>query len=103
MGLTSLLGWARTSGWGSRQWRAYLCGMKSSLRLLFSLLLLLAAVSCRTCPIESCHVRKVHLHSGVKYRGQPLWKKQNPAIGEKIKLSSDKQGAHAQDKSKPLK
>jgi len=43
------------------------------------------------------------MHSGVKYRGQPLWKKQNPAIGEKIKITSDKQGAHANDKSKPLK
>ena len=77
--------------------------MKSYLLLLFGLLSLALATGCRTCPIESCHVRKVHMHSGVKYRGQPLWKKQNPAIGEKIKLSSDKQGAHAKDKSKPLK
>lgn len=77
--------------------------MKLFRRLFLVMLPLLAVVSCRTCPIESCHVRKVHMHSGVKYRGQPLWKKQNPAIGEKIKITSDKQGAHANDKSKPLK
>jgi hypothetical protein len=77
--------------------------MKLFRRLALLLLPLLVAAGCRTCPIESCHVRKVHLHSGVKYRGQPLWKKQNPAIGEKIKITSDKQGPHGNDKSKPLK
>jgi hypothetical protein len=76
--------------------------MKSFVRLMPGLLLLVVA-SCRTCPIESCHVRKVHLHSGTRYRGQPLWKKQNPAIGEKIKITSDKGGPHGNDKSKPLK
>ena len=77
--------------------------MKLFRRLALLLLPLLAVAGCRTCPIESCHVRKVHLHSGVKYRGQPLWKKQNPAIGEKIKLTKDRQGPHANDKSKSLK
>ncbi|WP_046242536.1 hypothetical protein [Hymenobacter terrenus] len=76
--------------------------MKLLLRLVPCLLLLLVA-SCRTCPIESCHVRKVHLHSGVKYRGQPWFKKQNPAIGEKIKTYNPKAGTHANDKSKPLR
>ena len=80
----------------------YLCLMKLFLRSLFCLLLV-AVASCRTCPIESCHVRKVHLHSGVTYRGQPLWKKQNPAIGEKIKTYNPKAGKHKADKSKSLK
>ena len=80
----------------------YLCFMKLFLRL-FPCVLLLALSSCRTCPIETCHVRKVHLHSGTKYRGQPLFKKQNPAIGEKIKTYNPKSGTHSTDKSKPLK
>ncbi len=70
--------------------------------LLFAGLVLLLG-SCRSCPIESCHTRKVHLHSGVKYRGQPLWKMQSPAIGQKIKTYNPKAGTHPQDKSKPLK
>lgn len=78
------------------------------LRLLFPqllglLFLLLLASSCRTCPIVACHTRKVHLHDGVKYRGQPLFKKQNPAIGEKIKTYNPKSGKHKADKSRTLK
>ena len=46
--------------------------------------------SCRTCPLDSCHVRKVHMHNGVKYRARPIWKMQHPAVGERIKLN--KQG-----------
>lgn len=80
----------------------YLCSMKLFSRLSFCLLLLVVS-SCRTCPIEPCHVRKVHLHSGVKYRGQPLWKKQNPAIGEKIKISNSKPAPHDNDRSKPIR
>lgn len=80
----------------------YLCPMKLFFRSLFCLLLVSVA-SCRTCPIESCHVRKVHLHSGVKYRGQPLWKKQNPAIGEKIKTYNSKPAPHDNDRSKPIR
>jgi hypothetical protein len=76
--------------------------MKLLLRLV-SCLLLLVAVGCRTCPIVSCHVRKVHLHSGTKYRGQPWFKKQNPAIGEKIETYNPKRGTHTNDRSKPLK
>ena len=74
-----------------------------SLVPLFSCLLLLLVASCRTCPIETCHVRKVHLHSGIKYRGQPLYKKQNPAIGEKIKTYNPKHGTNPVDKSKSIK
>lgn len=72
-------------------------------RLLAPLLVLGLAASCRTCPINSCHTRKVHTHDGVKYRGQPLFKKQNPAIGEKIKTYNPKAGKHKADKSKSLK
>jgi hypothetical protein len=46
--------------------------------------------SCRTCPIDACHARKVHMHNGVKYRARPIWKMQHPAVGERIKLN--KQG-----------
>ena len=72
------------------------------IRFLLPVLVLVVAASCRTCPIVSCHTRKVHFHDGVKYRGQPLFKKQNPAIGEKIKTYNPKAGKHKADKSKPL-
>jgi hypothetical protein len=72
-------------------------------RLLLPVLGLLLVSSCRTCPIESCHTRKVHLHGGNKFRGQPLWKKQNPAIGEKIKVHKQETGKHNNDRSKTLK
>jgi len=71
-------------------------------RLLLPLLVLLLAASCRNCPILSCHTRKAHMHDGAKYRGQPLWKKQSPAIGEKIKVYNPKAGKHKVDKSKSL-
>ena len=76
--------------------------MKLCLRLLF-LCSVLAVASCRTCPIVSCHTRKVHMHSGEKYRGQPFWKMQNPAIGQKIKTHNPKAGTNSLDKSKTLK
>lgn len=73
-------------------------------RLLFALFLLVGAASCRTCPIVSCHTRKVHLHEGAKYRGQPWFKKQNPAIGEKIKVHNEgNRKRRKADKSKSLK
>ena len=80
----------------------YLCLMKLLLRLVLCVLPLVAA-SCRTCPLVSCHTRKVHLHSGIKYRGQPWFKKQNPAVGEKINVFNPKSGSHSNDKSKTLK
>jgi hypothetical protein len=52
--------------------------------------------------MASCHTRKVHLHNGTKYHGQPWFKKQNPAIGEKIKVHSQKQGKHNNDRRKTL-
>ncbi len=73
------------------------------LRRLLPLFVLLFVSSCKTCPIVSCHTRKVHFHDGVKYRGQPWFKKQNPAIGEKIKTYNPKAGKHKSDKSKGLK
>jgi hypothetical protein len=75
--------------------------MKPILRLLPVLLFGLA--SCRSCPIDTCHVRKVHFHNGIRYRGQPLWKKQNPAIGEKIKVNKDKSYSPNNNRSKSLK
>ncbi|UOQ51656.1 hypothetical protein [Hymenobacter cellulosivorans] len=71
-----------------------------ALRFFVPLLLLISAAGCRTCPMASCHTRKVHFHNGNKYRGQPLWKKQNPAVGEKIKTYNPKSGTHKADKSK---
>ena len=71
------------------------------------LLLLLAGLglgSCRTCPIDSCHVRKVHLHNRVKYRARPIWKMQYPAIGERVKLNKEGHGGRRDsDHSKSLK
>jgi len=43
------------------------------------------------------------MHSGQRYRGQPFWKMQNPAIGQKIKTFNPKAGTNPQDKSKSLK
>ncbi|WP_375436133.1 hypothetical protein [uncultured Hymenobacter sp.] len=72
-------------------------------RRYWPLLLLVVVASCRSCPIVSCHTRKVHFHDGVKYRGQPIFKKQNPAIGEKIKTYNPKSGKHKADKSKSIR
>jgi hypothetical protein len=72
-----------------------------ALRFMLPLLLFLGGTSCRTCPMASCHTRKVHFHNGNKYRGQPLWKKQSPAVGEKIKTYNPKAGTHKADRSKP--
>lgn len=65
--------------------------------------LLAFASSCRTCPMEACHTRKVHYHNGSKFRGQPWFKKQNPAIGEKIKTHNPKSGEHKNDRSRTIK
>jgi hypothetical protein len=56
---------------------------KSLVALLIFFLTLVAA--CKpACPIQSCHIRKVHLHGKKQFRGEPIWKKQNPRIGEKM-------------------
>jgi mono/diheme cytochrome c family protein len=64
---------------------------------------LLIFTGCRNCPIVSCHTRKAHLHGGTKYRGQPLWKKQNPAVGEKIRTENQGSSKPKNDRSKPLR
>jgi hypothetical protein len=70
-------------------------------------LLLLAAATlagCRTCPLDSCHIRKVHYHNGAKYRARPIWKMQYPAIGEKYKNQHDGSNKRKKsDHSQPLK
>lgn len=80
-------------------------GHRRNYLLLFVVLLTgLTLAGCRTCPLDSCHVRKVHLHNGVKYRARPIWKMQNPAIGERIKTNSEGKGKRREsDRSKSLK
>ncbi len=74
------------------------------IRFVVAMLLLVAVSSCRTCPIVSCHTRKQHFHDGTKFRGQPFFKKQIPAIGEKIKVHNEGNSKRRKaDKSKPLK
>ena len=92
---------------------AYLSGMKTTtistirvglLRYWLPVLGCLLLGSCRTCPIDSCHARKAHLHNGVKYRARPIWKMQFPAVGERIKLNSEgKNRRRDSDHSKSLK
>jgi len=75
-----------------------------SLRSLLAGLLLVGLSGCRTCPIDECHIRKAHLHSGVKYRARPIWKMQYPAIGERIKVKKEGDGKRKKsDHSRPLK
>ena len=67
-------------------------------------LLALLLGACRTCPMDSCHIRKAHYHNGVKYRARPIWKMQYPAIGERIKVNRQGDGKRKDgDHSKPLK
>ena len=79
--------------------------LATSRRLSLSLLLsILALAGCRTCPIDSCHIRKAHYHEGVKYRARPIWRMQYPAVGERIKVRSQAGDTHKDsDRSKPLK
>jgi hypothetical protein len=72
----------------------------------YSLMMLasLTLAGCRTCPMDSCHVRKAHLHNGVKYRARPIWKMQYPAIGERIKVQKEGDGKRKDgDRSRHLK
>ncbi len=63
----------------------------------------LALASCRTCPIDSCHARKAHLHNGVKYRARPIWKMQYPAVGERLKWKTQgKEKRRESDHSRSL-
>ena len=71
---------------------------------LFGVLLGLALAGCRTCPLDSCHIRKAHYHEGVKYRARPIWKMQYPAIGEKQKVNREGNNKRKKsDHSKSLK
>ncbi len=76
-------------------------------RYYFLLTVLLAGLTlagCRTCPIDSCHIRKVHYHNAVKYRARPIWKMQYPAVGEKIKIRrGEPSKRNPDDHSKSLK
>ncbi|MDX5436709.1 MAG: hypothetical protein LPK03_05910 [Pontibacter sp.] len=66
-------------------------------------LLSLSVISCKpACPIVACHVRMEHIHGDQEYRGQPIWKKQNPKMGEKLdKVSQEKtHEGHSKAKNK---
>ncbi len=43
-----------------------------------------------------------HIHGDQEYRGQPIWKKQNPKVGEKLdKVSQEKtRKGHSKAKNK---
>lgn len=72
--------------------------------LLTLLLAGLTLAGCRTCPIDSCHIRKAHYHNAVKYRARPIWKMQYPAVGEKIKIRrGENNKRNPDDRSKSLK
>jgi len=71
--------------------------------IIFFLLFILSLSACKpACPIYSCHVRKQHIHGKKEYRGQPIWKKQNPKVGEKLprKTTRDNQESQEQDRKK---
>ncbi|WP_146902164.1 hypothetical protein [Adhaeribacter aerolatus] len=64
---------------------------------------LLSFSACKpACKIYSCHIRKQHLHGKKAYRGQPIWKKQNPRIGEKLpnRPAQDNQKSQRKDRKK---
>ena len=71
-----------------------------ALLLLFSLLL---PACMPACPISSCHTRKQHLHGKKKFRGQPLWKKQNPHIGEKMGRKKAQDNQESRKKERKIK
>jgi hypothetical protein len=75
--------------------------MNKYILLLFVFVLSFSA--CKpACRIYSCHIRKQHLHGKKAYRGQPIWKKQNPRIGEKLPKNPnrDNQDTQRQDRKK---
>jgi len=60
--------------------------------------------SCKpACPINSCHIRKQHLHGKGVYRGQPLWKKQNPKIGQGLPRKPARDNQETQKKAQKKK
>jgi hypothetical protein len=69
--------------------------------LAFVIVLLTLFSACKpACPLQSCHIRKVHLHGKKQFRGQPIWKKQNPRIGEKMgrKKAQDNQNSRKKER-----
>ncbi|WP_345157263.1 hypothetical protein [Pontibacter saemangeumensis] len=75
---------------------------KSQLLTLLLLTLLSASlISCKpACPIGACQVRMVHPHGEQEYRGRPIWKKQNPKMGEKLDKTSQETSPNRRDKSR---
>ncbi|OKL41564.1 hypothetical protein [Pontibacter flavimaris] len=64
-------------------------------------LLSASLVSCKpACPIGPCQVRMEHIHGDQEYRGQPIWKKQNPKIGEKLDPVSQEKTRKGHSKAK---
>ena len=62
---------------------------------------LLSFSACKpACKIYSCHIRKQHLHGKKAYRGQPIWKKQNPRIGEKLPNKAPQDNQKSQQKAR---
>lgn len=73
---------------------------------IFAILLVFVTLfsACKpACPIQSCHTRKVHLHGKKQFRGQPLWKKQNPRIGEKMGRKKAQDNQESQRKERKSK
>jgi len=69
--------------------------------LLSFTLLAAAATSCKPmCPIASCQVRMVHRHGEKEFRGQPIWKKQSPRMGEKLPKASQENTSSRNNKSR---
>ncbi|GAB3531787.1 hypothetical protein GCM10027443_14640 [Pontibacter brevis] len=72
-------------------------------RLLFIVLIAFFSAtlfSCKpACPIASCQVRMVHPHGEQEFRGQPIWKKQNPKMGQKLPKTSKETVPNRNDKS----
>jgi hypothetical protein len=58
----------------------------SKIQIIIISLLLVAGTSChlllKRCKIKSCHIRTIHIHRGVEFRGSPWYKNQNPKTGE---------------------
>lgn len=75
---------------------------KNRLCLLLSFVLLAAtATSCKPlCPITACQVRMVHRHGEGEFRGQPIWKKQSPRMGEKLPKASQENMSNRNNKSR---
>ena len=73
-------------------------------RIAFLICFLTLFSACKpACPINSCHIRKVHLHGKKQFRGQPLWKKQNPRIGEKMGRKKAQDNQESRQKERKIK